>query len=50
MLDPYDPPHPDGPVDDDAPIPIFTDSWVDDVDPAEPEPRSKFFLVAEDPE
>jgi hypothetical protein len=49
MIDPYDPPHPDGPDDgDDLPGPPASVSWLDDDDPADEEWSSPFQPRRED--
>lgn len=47
MIDPYDPPHPDGPLEDDVPAPLLGPSWLDDEADDWP---SDFSLMREDPE
>lgn len=50
MINPYEPIHPDGPVDlDDVPTPMAGTSWLDDDDDATGDWRSHFSLVTEDP-
>jgi hypothetical protein len=49
MIDPYDPPHPDGPTDlDDFPAPLVGDSWLAD-DPEDDGPSSVWDWSKEDP-
>lgn len=52
MINPYDPPSPDGPLDaDDLPAPLVGPAWLDDDDEVdERDWRSDFSLVREDPE
>jgi hypothetical protein len=52
MIDPYDPPHPDGPVDpDDIPgPPLAAVSWLHDEEPPDDEWQSGFRPHLEDPE
>lgn len=49
MLDPYDAPYPDGPLEDDVPAPLLGPSWLDDDDVHDDWP-SDFSLMREDPE
>jgi hypothetical protein len=52
MIDPYDPPHPDGPADpEDVPgPPLATVSWLHDEEPADDEWQSGFRPHLEDPD
>jgi hypothetical protein len=51
LPDPYDPPHPDGPVEPhEFPLSPAGLSWLDDEDALEAEPPSSRFLVNVDPE
>ena len=52
MIDPYDPPHPDGPVDpEDLPgPPLAAVSWLHDEEPPDDEWQSGFRPHLEDPE
>ena len=49
MLDPYDPFHPDGAIEDDMPAPLLGPSWLDDDEPVDDWPY-EFSLMREDPE
>ena len=52
MIDPYDPPHPDGPVDpEDVPgPPLAAVSWLHDAEPPDEEWQSGFRPHLEDPD